>query len=560
MTNTHCKTQLSVLLVAALAGCSAFNPYQRSDHLHADLLPVPAAASGATAATPATAASAVQFRIDEATRAAQRAPEQLVGDLPEALAAIADQRNEWFGALSSHARTLNGTTLAMLALTGWGLYEGLKPGFVDGGTATDTTRRHVAKAAIGTAGAYALGNFFLNAEHDQAYIEGYKALTCLIVRTRPYALTTVQWRDLALALRDLEAQINVLDRTALKMRVAEGVDPRSAKSSTVERRAALSRAESALRIGRLTLERGQRLLGESAGAGGYLRRQGELVVTAVAEELRRNNKQLTSPEQLFAGLQGAVGRFQSIEPVDRAEEEDKDAPTDGEPTTAAPTEGAASAATQATQRDLAQLTAAFARQLDDLKAAMLDPKAAKAAQAASPKRVAQLEAQLEAAKKAAADAKAATPQLRERSQDAAKLSDVGDQIATLYEQRRHVNAALVTHDEAARRVKQVRPCRGAAGSALVLLPGEDKAVERGKAYEFRISGAKGQPLVTLDGDPGTPPAGAKSLLVALEGGLVVVTVSVGANAPAGKLRLIVHDPAVRVTEDVVMSVPAAPKK
>ena len=170
--------------LVAFAGCSAFNPYQRSDRLDKDLRAPQAAASAPQAATsaPASAASAALLRIAAATRAAEAAPDALLGDLPQALDAVTDQRNEWFGALSSHARTLNGASLALLALTGWGLYEGLKPGFVEGGTATAASRRHVAKAAIGAGGAYSIGNLFLNTKHDEAYIEGYKALTCLIVR------------------------------------------------------------------------------------------------------------------------------------------------------------------------------------------------------------------------------------------------------------------------------------------------------------------------------------------------------------------------------------------
>ena len=110
----------TVVSIAVLSGCAAFNPYQRSERLHNDLLPVSGAASAANAAAagvsvswsgpasaPSTAASAALLRIAMATQVAQAAPNLLAGDLPGALEAVADQRNEWFGALSSHARTLN---------------------------------------------------------------------------------------------------------------------------------------------------------------------------------------------------------------------------------------------------------------------------------------------------------------------------------------------------------------------------------------------------------------------------------------------------------------------
>jgi hypothetical protein len=568
-------TSFTLVAMAALAGCSAFNPYQRSARLDNDLRAPHAAASAPlnAASAPASSSAAAWLRIDAATRAANAAPDALTGDLPQALDAVTDQRNEWFGALSSHARTLNGASLALLALTGWGLYEGLKPGFVESGTASAASRRHVAKAAIGAGGAYSLGTLFLNTEHDEAYISGYKALTCLIVRARPYALTTVQWRDLALALHDLEHKVLALDKTALEMRVVQGVNPKATPPDP--RGPVLLRAESALRIGRLTLERGHRLLGESATAGTQLRRQSELVVTAVSEELRRNNRELSSPEQLLAGLQSAVGKFKPIEPVDRTDEEkkeenaaDKPPNTDGDDKTPGGASAAAKPAAQtspaaaATQGDLARLNADVAKQLEDIKAAVLDPKAARQAMSAAAiaakqrtallAQVKKLEKELDQVKRA----KAPAPTVL----DDGKKKEVSDGLAGMFQARRHVNAALVTHDEAARKVRQVAECRGGPASALVILPSEDKAAERGKRYEFRVSGAKGQPVVSLDGDAGKAGDGAKSLLVTLEGSVVVAVVTVGADAPEGKLRLIVHDPATRGTEDVVLSVPALLKK
>ena len=352
-----------------------------------------------------------------------------------------------------------------------------------------------------------------------------------------------------------------------------GVNPSPKAKPPDPRASVLLQAESALRIGRLTLERGHRLLGESATAGTQLRRQSELVVAAIAEDLRRENRELSSPEQLLAGLQGAVGKFKSIEPVDRTEEEKKEEdPTQPPPETgdtmtngtsaADKAVATASATVAATQRDLALLNADVAKQLQDVKAAVLDPKAARQAMSASAVAAKQRTALLAQVKKLRKDldqakrAKSPAPS----PLDDAKRKAVSDGLAALFTARRHVNAALVTHDEAARKVRQVSECRGGPASAMVILPSEDKAVERGKRYEFRVSGAKGQPVVSLDGDAGKAADGAKSLLVTLEGSVVVATVAVGEDAAAGKLRLIVHDPATRATEDVTLTVPALPKK
>jgi hypothetical protein len=276
---------------------------------------------------------------------------------------------------------------------------------------------------------------------------------------------------------------------------------------------------------------------------------------------------------LLAGLQSAVGKFKPIEPVDRTEEEKKEEgdnkdgqPSDSgdgvKPSGGAPAAVKAAAQTAAaTQRDLALLNADVTKQLQDLKVAMLDPKAARQAMSAA-SAAKQSSALLAQVKKLQKDldqskrAKAVAP----LSLDDKRKQEVSDGLAALFEARRYVNAALVTHDEAARKVRQVSECRGGPASAMVILPAEDKAVERGKRYEFRVGGAKGQPVVSLDGDAGQPGDGAKSLLVTLEGSVVVAAVTVGADAPEGKLRLIVHDPATRATEDVVLSVPGLPKK
>jgi hypothetical protein len=519
-------TLRSIALAASLAfsGCSAFNPYQRSEMLDNDVRPL---------------------RANSASESVQKTPDkskELVGGLNEALGAVADQRNEWFGALSSHARLLNSASLAMLTTAGWGLYEGLKPGFAANGVASEASRKHVAKAGIGTAGFYALGNLFLNTKHDEAYVEGFKSLTCLMVRARPYAMTGDERGALTEALGTLETKIAALDGRALTLRHVDGLDTRARSAQQNRSTRALVAAESALRTARLTHERASQLGHEVDLSGSYLRRQAELVTAAVAEEIRRTNNDLRSPDQLLADLQAVTGKFQAIEPPERDSEEAKDeAEPDKGTVPASPPD--ADPAAPATKKEVASLARTLGQQLADLQEAIVDPKAAKAKKAAA------------AAK--AALASAAPPKLPTNAElGEGKLKPLVTGIADLYTERRRVNSFLVVHKESVRRVKEVKECRGGPASTLVIVPSEDKAVERDGAYRFNISGSKGLPVVSLDGNAGSQfKAGARALVVSLEGGVAVALVTIGGDAPEGKLRLLVHDPATRAVEDVVLSVP-----
>ena len=135
----------AVAAALSLSACSTVNPYQRQPELDSDL--------------PGLAGAA------------------MAGSLGDALRDINAQRLAWFEALSDHARVANAASLSVYGITAWGLYQGLKPNFVTGGVASESTRANLAKAGIGAGLAYSIGNLFINDKHDEAYVEGFRALT-----------------------------------------------------------------------------------------------------------------------------------------------------------------------------------------------------------------------------------------------------------------------------------------------------------------------------------------------------------------------------------------------
>lgn len=525
-----------------LAGCSTVNPYQRQAELDQDL---------AVLAGPANTA--------------------LAAGLGDALLDINAQRLAWFDSLSAHARVANAASLAVYGISAWGLYQGLKPNFVSGGVASESTRANLAKAGIGAGLAYSIGNLFLNDKHDEAYVEGFKALTCLMARARPYLLSRDDLRRLKDQAVLLDTALQVADLAALRLRWEQGVQSgRQANAGKLSE--ALKRSEMAQKQARLTLERARMLVSRVETVGFQLRRQGDLVVASVSEELRRNNKGVASPEAFLTQLQAVTGRFQAIAPVESAEDdseagdEAKSTPPAADPANtdsasaaaaAAPAADKASAVAAATDKAVAKLAA----QIDELKSALLKPEARK------DQAFKQLDEQTQKLKKQLDTAEADIRKLKQAQAPAkpapslllvANPPDLAGQVSGLYATRRAVNQYLVNHNDLANRVKNIPECRAGGRPAMVVLPSEDRTISPG-SYRFVISGAKGVPLVSVDGNPGTLPGDQRTLVVSIENGTVLVDLRVGADAPAGALRLLVHDPVSRATEDLVLTV-LPPKK
>jgi hypothetical protein len=576
------KQVMAVCSVATLAGCSAINPYQRSAALDRDLVLVDKDGS-ASCKEP-------QRRCDTPYGAG----------LGQALEDVNDQRLEWFGALSSHARTANLSSLAVYGLTAWGLYQGLKPGFT-GGAADSGTKRKLAMAGIGAGSAYAVGNFFLNDKHDEAYVEGIKSLTCQMVRARPYLLSEAKYKELDGAVKDasikgiepanlaigadsfggpmgtamgssmtLSDQMEALDALTLHLRSTSGVKP---KFSGNRAEHALAEADRALKLSRRTLISTRALKSRIDSLSHDLRRRGDLVVAAVSDELRRSSKGIAEPGKFLTDLRNVTGQFQAIPAVKEDDPAADPAATEGSGSGAAD-DGADKAAgpeakvvKQATvaAEDAHKDVVALAAKLDTLIDAQRDAKLMKDVQVKKlnndlQKTKKEFVAKSEEARKLDKKVEDLKAQLKEAGKSPITAKDhalLAAATARLYATRRDVNQFLVNHEDLAKRFKSIPECRGGPVSAMVLLPSEDMMVARGGNYRFQVSGAQGVPVASLQGNPGARKDGRPNMLVSIEGGVVVIDITIADDAPAGTLRLMVHDAATRAVEDVTLTIPAA---
>lgn len=150
------KRIASSAAVVAIAGCGVFNPYE-----HAALEEPP-----------------------------HQAGLRLAGDADDGLRYAEEFRAKYYRDLSSAAAFRNVTGVALIGLSGWAVYNGLKP---EGGTTGDVRRGTRLGAAA--ASVYALRQFLVNPGQEQAYAEGYRALTCLMLQSAPLLTTEAEDRS-----------------------------------------------------------------------------------------------------------------------------------------------------------------------------------------------------------------------------------------------------------------------------------------------------------------------------------------------------------------------------
>lgn len=109
---------------------------------------------------------------------------RLAGDADDGLKYAEEFRGKYYRDLSSAAAFRNVSGVALIGLSGWAVYNGLKP---EGGTPGDI-RRGTRLGAV-AASVYALRQFLVNPGQEQVYAEGYRALTCLMLQSAPLLTT-----------------------------------------------------------------------------------------------------------------------------------------------------------------------------------------------------------------------------------------------------------------------------------------------------------------------------------------------------------------------------------
>jgi hypothetical protein len=164
----------------------------------------------------------------------QRTPDdkEWAGGAGVAMAAIDDVRRQYFDGMQSVGRARAITATTGVGLTGWGVYNALKPN-EPGASAPgygDTLRTARLGAAVGTL--YGLSQYLVNPAQESVYADGYRALTCLKRQALPLLMPKGEApnaeksavpqtvADLDGRLKDLEAQIQTVYEAAAAANVA----------------------------------------------------------------------------------------------------------------------------------------------------------------------------------------------------------------------------------------------------------------------------------------------------------------------------------------------------
>ncbi|MCU0932500.1 MAG: hypothetical protein MUE43_12045 [Serpentinimonas sp.] len=320
--------------VALLTACSSFNPYQKSAELQADLAPL------------GSGGSAQQMAAGCNVKDVQHTKSVLKQELCDAQRAINAQREEWFDSLSAQSRVRVASSMSLIGLSSLALVSGLN-------ATGDDVKRRLTWAGAAAAATYAGSDWWVNSAHERAYIKGYRLLTCQLGLSDALQAELSTFESLEGKtghrgqLGDLDAALSELDRVLLPMTFARLHQLQQADGSGAKDKQELladaaplheQEAQRAARLGRSTLENARLLTAQLKQAGPQLRRRGELIVAAIAQNIQATQKRTPDPEQLIAGsLKKVMKAFTDIEGSKGAAEEDAGSGAEGDKkTTEAP--------------------------------------------------------------------------------------------------------------------------------------------------------------------------------------------------------------------------------
>ncbi|QRF57487.1 hypothetical protein [Variovorax paradoxus] len=439
---------LTVCLAVSLAGCSSFDPYQRSQRVD----------------TPVR-----QLGKEAAERYGDT--ELLAGDLHGALVVLKDQRREWYESLSTQARMRAITQLGLIGLTAAAFYGGLKSGVTSNG---DRSRLALA-GGVGLA-AYTGSTWFINPAQEQAYVDGIRDLTCAMLNIEPLRMSEEDFRAMRDEREHLSGAINELDRL---LRVEEAVlryppgDTSPHALVRIEARDALGRA-------RRTLASSGQLLEQLRNSGVVMMREGDLVFARVAARINTTHRSVSEPDSLLSQATGIAGSFRAVK-IDPASE------SQGVGVSAASVaagSGGGSFNSAATGSSTAKVSSnpdlePMLRQIARLHQQDSDAAAKK----------------IEVLEKRVALLSAKKPVSERDNQIAVKLATA---TSYLYAFRRPLSHRLLAFHEARKSVGKNSTCFGGA-SAMNLSSAGDAKVKPGDVYPITVTGVTAVPKIALKG-------------------------------------------------------------
>jgi hypothetical protein len=502
MTAMSAISRITRLAVAAtllfLGGCSLMNPYLRSNLLKCE---------GATAQDASCAQSSGDF----------------AGGAASAIAAANDQRNLYIREMGRQYWFNSAAGLGIIGLSADAIYEGL----------ANPKASLLTKEVAAIAGLYGVDTWLHSKSTESAYIVGFQAITCTMLRTRAILLPTkrdprepqdkINFEDFQIAINDFEAQIKAVDEKLSALQIdwdtGEEAGNTLADGENISLKRETGNVISTLAKSRKLLLTARAFESEIKTSGPTIRNQVDLIIASV-------NSQLAQSEPNIAALKGLVGTY-----------------TD-------PSKG------------IAGLQAVT---LTPPGAAATPPAYQSSTNSAPTSRSGQplKPADVEAAKKVAAGVSSPPNTYAHRVQE---RMDLWAAVSDLYAKGRIINSVLTNSQHFYESTKRISACDlGGSAPPLEITPASvADPVSPGKTLKFTIDGGLGIPGVTLTGSTGAgTDAKTPDMVLSVSGNSLIATVTILPDA-SGTLTLVASDKGqppqqAKVTMDVEKSpAPAKP--
>jgi hypothetical protein len=485
---------------------------------------------------------------------------QFAGDLERAIKDVDAQRLAYYSALSSRTVQRNALSGGLIALSAGALYKGVT---TDGGAGS----RGVANLGALAGGAYALGTYSNSPNTELAYINAANDLSCLVLRTRPWLVTTQEYGAFTQTVANLASKTNALD-ALYQQQAAKSADPAGfVRKQSFERKI--------MHNARTALLKANNFDGFIKTAGFQLRQEAILVSNTAHLEIHRLQPDLANPSAVLAGLRNTSQAFRDIKPLDvpAADAQDDRPPNEPDPKPT-PAAGAASPSNGSKSTPEASSTAAsdLGKQADLLQASIdtltksLDKeiKSSKSNANATRDNIKKLHAELDTLnKKVTALANdrtwtvTATTSPLTQTDAQALATALSDVLAAL----RPVNEVLARAYALKPYVKNIPECQPLNAQAFEFTydPGE-VSLNPGQTFEVAVKGGVGIPKIWLSGAKGNDKDQMPEFTTYIDGGVARARLVLRKDTPLGEMHIMAVDGSGKQRDDIKVIVEAPTKK
>lgn len=515
------KRGVAAILIPAVAGCGVLNPHLRAPEL----------------ADPVRSAAAAPF----------------AGDIEDGIRAANLQRDLYYNAVGNHAAMRNVDALFLIPLSAWIVYKGVT-------TDSVSARRNLALGTAAAGTGYALFSWFTNRPGETAYVEGFKAISCAIWRSRPYLIPQDEFKEwwgdqvngangLGEAVRSLDIQIN-------KIEISQNLlEERGAPKEMLENlNAELAAARRARQIGEKKVIQAAALRARVETAGFVLKKRVDLIVGAVSAELQRTEPRLDQLQSLVGSISAQVSR--NVDALRPDSLNLRDINEFKEKAGAAGGQNAGAPAAVVAAPDKAQPPRApgqlIDKSIDEINKAVAGlQRSGKNADARNALAIKQLKGEIEKLR-SQANSPAAAAQVSQVGEDARQA--LAKAKAVVYQRRNMVDQMFERVYRLHVSNKALEQCQSNGTTLLTVNPpDEEQSLAANGNLSFTISGGEGVPRVYLSGQNGAGESEV-ALSMAVKEGSVVASLKALEKVPSGPLYLLITDGSGKQRENVRINI------